>query len=356
MPRGILIVGAGIGGLTLAHALRQRNIPFEIVDRVERWEPIGSGFGLWSNALRVLGRLGLLERVIAAGVPFTGGDVTDEHGRLLTRVRYTSPDSRIPVGVTLLRHELHEVLREGIDVRLGATIDSRDGYDLVVGADGVHSRVRDLFWGPVTMRDAGYTSWRFVVPLGLPLEGGPTEMWGAGKRTGLVSMTRGRTYCFATRNVPLEFEDPVEGRLARFREHFRSFGGHFPTALSMLVRDDELIHSRLGDVRLTSWTRPGAALLGDAAHAMTPNVAQGAAMAIEDAWVLADCIARDALGEYEPKRRRRVEWVQNLSWRFGVVGQWASPLAVAARNLGMRLAPRSAAPQKLASLLNGGPC
>src|SRR5262249_54341004 len=122
------------------------------------------------------------------------------------------------------------------------------------------------------------------------------------------------------------------------------------------TRDDELIHARLGDLRLATWTQPGAVLLGDAAHAMTPNVAQGAAMAIEDAWVLADCIARGAIEEYEAKRRARVEWVQNLSWRFGVVGQWASPLAVAARNVALRLTPRSAAPRQLASLLNGGPC
>lgn len=353
-PR-ILIVGAGIGGLTLAHALRQRGLSFDIVDHVPRWGSVGAGFGLWSNALRVFDRLGLLERVIAPGVPFTGGDVTDTQGRLLTRVRYTSADARIPVGVALLRYELHEVLREGIDVRLGTTIESRDGYDLVVGADGVHSRVRELFWGPVELRDSGYTSWRFVVPIALPLEG-PTEMWGAGKRTGLVAMTHGRTYAFATTNVPPTFDDPLPGRLGRFRENFRGFGEPFRSALAALTRDDELIHARLGDLRLPAWTKPGAVLLGDAAHAMTPNIAQGAAMAIEDAWVLADCISRGAINDYEMKRRARVEWVQNLSWRFGVVGQWSSPLAVAARNAALRLTPRSAAPRQLASLLNGGPC
>lgn len=352
-PR-ILIVGAGIGGLTLAHALRQRGLSFDIVDQVARWEPVGAGLGLWSNALRVFDRLGLLERVIAAGVPFTGGDVLDARGGLLTRVRYSSPDPRIPVGVALLRYELHEALREGIDVKLGTTIESKDGYDLVVGADGVHSRVRELFWGPVELRDSGYTSWRFVVPIELPLEG-PTEMWGAGKRTGLVAMTHGRTYAFATTNVPPTFDDPPPGRLARFRENFRGFGEPFATALSMLTRDDELIHARLVDLRLATWTRPGAALLGDAAHAMTPNVAQGAAMAIEDAWVLADCIARGAIQEYEPTRRRRVEWVQKLSWQFGVVGQLASPILCALRNVAIRLAPKSAAPGRLARILNGGP-
>jgi len=352
-PR-ILIVGAGIGGLTLAHALRQRGLSFDIVDQAPRWEPVGAGFGLWSNALRVLDRLGFLARVVAAGVPFTGGDVTDSRGRLLTRVRYASPDPRIPVGVALLRYELHEVLRESIEVRLGTTIESREGYDLVVGADGVHSRVRELFWGPVELRDSGYTSWRFVVPIDLPLEG-PTEMWGAGKRTGFVAMRGGRTYCFATMNVGRDFDDPPPGRLARFRENFHDFGGHFPAVLDLLERDEELIHARLCDVRLETWTKPGAVLLGDAAHAMTPNVAQGAAMAIEDAWVLADCIACGVLDECERKRRSRVEWVQNLSWRFGVVGQWSSPLAVAARDFALRLTPRSLAPRQLEPLLNGGP-
>ncbi|HKA23617.1 MAG TPA: FAD-dependent monooxygenase [Candidatus Eisenbacteria bacterium] len=354
----VLIVGAGIGGLTLAHALRQRGLSFDLVERAERWEPVGAGLGLWSNALRVLDRLGLFERVVAAGIPFTGGEVTDERGRVLTSVHYPSSGSRIPVGVALLHYDLHEALRHGLEdsTRMATTYPRvRGDYDLVVGADGIGSQVRERFWGTVPIRDAGYTSWRFVVPLAIPLPGA-TEMWGRGKRVGLVPLRGGRLYCFATRNVPAEFEDPVKGRLARFREHFGDFGGHFPAALTALTRDEELIHARLGDVRLTSWTRPGAALLGDAAHAMTPNVAQGAAMAIEDAWVLAECVARNELSAYEPARRKRVEWVQKLSWRFGVVGQWQSPLACFVRDRAMRLAPTDAAPRRLASILDGGPC
>src|SRR5262249_15252086 len=165
-PVRVLIVGAGIGGLTLAHALRQRGLSFDLVERAERWEPVGAGLGLWSNALRVLDRLGLCERVVAAGIPFTGGEVTDERGRGLTSVHYPSSDSRIPVGVALLHYDLHEALRHGLEdsTRMATTYPRvRGDYDLVVGADGIGSQVRERFWGTVPIRDAGYTSWRFVV-------------------------------------------------------------------------------------------------------------------------------------------------------------------------------------------------
>lgn len=356
-PR-VLIVGAGIGGLTLAHALRQRGISYDIIDRAERWEDVGAGLGLWCNALRVFERLDLLARVAAVGSPYTGGTVTDARGRPITRVDYSRPGLTTPIGIAFHRADLHAVLREGLEVRMGATAGDEDfrAYDLVVGADGVRSRVRELRWGSVPLHDAGFTSWRFVVSLDRPVDGA-TEMWGQGKRVGWVPIGRGRVYFFSTANVPGDWDDPPEGRLARYRERFRDFGGLFARGLAVLRDDAELIHARLEDVRLDRWTRDRVALIGDAAHAMTPNLAQGAAMAVEDAWVLAETVAAGApLDEYERARRKRVQWVQRQSWQFGVMGQLESPLACALRDLMMRLVPASAAVRRLEPLLFGGPC
>lgn len=365
-PR-ILIVGAGIGGLTLAHALRRRGLSFDIVDRAERWESVGAGLGLWCNALRVLDRLSLHEKIAAAGAPFTGGSVTDARGRVLTRVDYSKTITDQTIGIVFHRADLHGALQAGVDVRMGTTITSHSGgavtfsdgssarYDVVVGADGVHSIVRKLVWGEVPVRTAGYTSYRCIVPLAKPLDG-VIEMWDCGKRVGLVDIGRGRLYSFATKNIARGEADPVAGRLARFRECFREFEGYEARVLDLLERDEDVIASATEEVVLDTWTRDGVALIGDAAHAMEPNLAQGAAMAIEGAWLLAECIASgSSLDRYERQHRARVKWVQDESRKFGVIGQLSSPIACAIRDRAIRLVPERVALRRLEPLLLGGP-
>jgi len=274
--------------------------------------------------------------------------------------------------------ELHEALREGLDparLRLGSTVERledagdaveverRDGgrerYDLVVGADGIGSGVRGLLFGATPLAYTGYTCWRVVAAL--ELDDQTTELWGRGRRIGLVPLPGGRTYSFLVANAPRGAPPPWED-LEGFRAAFAEFT--HPPAVRLLeaVADAaDLIHHDLEEVPwLPTWRRGRVVLLGDAAHALTPNMGQGAAMALEDAYVLERALAEAesipaALARYEAERRRRVKWVQDTSRRIGRVGQWSGRFACWLRNLGARWTPAAVAHGGLRRLAAGAP-
>ena len=181
--------------------------------------------------------------------------------------------------------------------------------DLVIGADGVRSATRRLVFGGPPPRYAGYTSWRFVVPQPRALPDS-TEMWGRGRRLGLVPLGGGALYGFAVVNAPQGAPDAPADRLARVRAAFAGFGGAAPEVLRSVARPEQLIPADIEEVVTGRWVHGRVALLGDAAHAMTPDLGQGAGMAIEDAVVLADLLAgaaedgqvEQALAAYQERR------------------------------------------------------
>ena len=194
----VLIVGGGIGGLTLAVALRRRGTAFELLEQARAIEPVGAGIGLAANALDVLRRLGLAEAVIARGRVIERFRISDERGRTLQAMSVRDVGPAL-TQIALHRGALHELLfaaagSEG--VRTGVTarsieargdrveVEASDGrrgeFDLVVGADGIHSGVRSMVFGPVEPRYAGYTCWRFVQPVTVDRDD-VVEMWGPRK-------------------------------------------------------------------------------------------------------------------------------------------------------------------------------
>ncbi|MGH2499104.1 MAG: FAD-dependent monooxygenase, partial [Candidatus Limnocylindria bacterium] len=231
---------------------------------------------------------------------------------------------------------------------------SQADYDLVVGADGIRSAVRELAFGANPPRYAGYTCWRGVVkcPAGVDRQ---IEMWGRGRRFGLVPIGNGLLYFFATKNAPPAEPDSLAGRVERFRAGFAAFGGHVPDVLAQLERPDGLLRNDLEEVVQWPWARDRVVLTGDAAHASTPNMGQGAAMALEDAVVLADELAKRPLAEALPawvaRRRRRALFIQTQSRRIGWMGQLEHPLACALRDLAVRALPDRLAARTLDRLL-----
>jgi 2-polyprenyl-6-methoxyphenol hydroxylase-like FAD-dependent oxidoreductase len=330
----ILIVGGGLGGLALARALQQRELAADVVERAAQWEPLGTGLYLPANGVRVLRRLGLDQAARSRGCVIPRQRVLDHRGRLLLDIGLDEIWGATGECLAVHRNDLHEVLREGTAIRLGTTVEavreeatavcvrlsdgSTGGYDLVVGADGIHSAIRRLVFDGVPPRYVGQVSWRAVV------HGGPaitawTVMLGRGRAFLLVPIGEGRLYCYADVNAS-EGRDPTDGVFHRFVELFGDFGDPAADILGRLVPADARYFSAIEEMAPRPWVKGHVVLIGDAAHATSPNMAQGAAMAMEDALVLAEVLASGqpvatCLAVYEARRALRVRWVQEQTHR-----------------------------------------
>jgi 2-polyprenyl-6-methoxyphenol hydroxylase-like FAD-dependent oxidoreductase len=363
----VIVVGGGIAGLSTAIGLRRRGHEAIVLERASRIDPIGAGLTLFANAMNALDRLGMRDVVAAHGAPAKRSAILTWEGRKLAQVPRDLLEGTIAIHRADLQRELAAAARE---VRLGAEItaveqhddgvvargadDREERGDLLVGADGLGSVIRSAIAG-VRPRYAGYTAWRGVAPV--PVEPGRlTESWGVGERFGLVDIGRGRTYWFATKNAPERESDEPEGKKAEVLRRFS--GWHEPIAAVTDSTDEGAILRN--DVYylepLSRWSEGRVVLVGDAAHATTPGVGQGAAQAIEDAVVLADRLApggdlATALGEYEAIRRPRAEAVLKLSRRADKAAQLASPLGWRFRNAIVRRLPERAQRRQLEPLV-----
>ena len=198
-----------------------------------------------------------------------------------------------------------------------ATVQFSDGthreYDLVVGADGIHSSVRKLMFGNTEPRFCGQVGWRFIVncPKGIS---GWTLFAGSQQVFLLIPVGHGLAYCYADITVPHAIEDPVEGRLERLRTRFKGFASPVQKALSQITSSEQIHFGAIEDILQEPWSTGNVLLIGDGAHATSPNMASGAAMAFEDALVLAREIATGAssaqvLSNYTDARIGRIRWL-----------------------------------------------
>ena len=333
----VLVVGGGIAGLTLAAALHQQGITAELVERASGWQAVGAGLAVQPNAMRVLKTLGLDAAVIAAGSIIQRWVFADEAGRVLTDIDLATVWGDVGPFVGIARARLQDVLVQGaagVPYRLGTSLTAlvqhaghvavrftdgtSDTYDLVVGADGIHSTVRTLAFGDgMAPTFAGQLVWRSLAPIAVP--GPPSvQFWlGDGCFFGLCTVGAGATYGFGNVTHQRAY-DPVEGRLARLRERFAGFGGTVQAFLTSLEHDAQVHCSPIEWVDQSEWRVGRILLIGDAAHATSPMMGQGGCLAMEDAWVLADVLRSEqdldaALAAYAQRRAGRVAWVQAQS-------------------------------------------
>jgi FAD-dependent urate hydroxylase len=328
----VLIVGAGIAGLALARALRLRRSTHEVevVERAGERDLSGAGLYLPGNAVRALAELGLEAEVSRRANPIRRQRFLDRGGRLVKEIDVERYWSGVGPCLAVERSTLHELLLESVGdlpVRLGTSLTglttgdtpqaafsdgSSESYDLVVGADGVHSTVRALGLGGPDARDVGQASWRFVAQT--PDDGDDWAVRIARGRAFLtVPLGSGRVYCYAD----VSTDDPTAAAAGDWRRAFSDFA---PPVPGLLEQADDAYFASIEEVVPPAWTAPGVALAGDAAHASSPNMAQGAAMAVEDALVLSGLLTderalADALRAYEGRRRERVEWMQEQTHR-----------------------------------------
>lgn len=356
----VLIAGAGIGGLTLAAALQREGVQVRVLERAPALQPVGAGLVVQINAMRALAEYGLHEVVAKAGAPAETTALLDWRGKVLTEASLAPWTQKFgqPV-ICALRARLHEALAGQLTAGTVALGQQVTGYtedeagvavqldggrveraDVLVGADGLHSRVRAQLLGDGPTRYSGYTSWRGVCSTdGLELPQRVSESWGEGRRFGLVPIGFGELYWFATANAPAGGKDAAQpDELLR---HFGDWHAPIPQAIRA-TPPERLLRTDIADrVPVTRWTSRRVALLGDAAHPMTPNLGQGACQAIEDAVVLAKLLGSrpdvpDALRAYEARRVPRANGVVEQAHRLGALGQWESGLARAVRDGAMR--------------------
>lgn len=372
MALSAMIIGGGIGGLAAAIGLRQIGVTAEVYERAGELHELGAGLTLWPNAARALEQLGAGDLLGALSVPAPSGGIRAADGALLSGVAdQGGPDRLLPVAVH--RAELQQALLERAGperVHFGKALQSfsqdaggvaarfTDGSearaDLLIGADGIRSQVRALLHGASEPSYAGYTAWRAVVdyPHELLL---PGESWGRGARFGQVPLAGGRVYWFATADAPAGQRSPGAER----DELLRRFGGwHAPIPALIAAAAEEVIlrHDIYDRPPLARWGEGRATLLGDAAHPMTPNLGQGACQALEDAAVLARCLAGGgdpaaALRRYEGLRADRTAAIVRLSRRIGAVGQWANPLMAGLRDRLLRAVPPQLQERQIAALV-----
>ncbi|GMU02094.1 NAD(P)/FAD-dependent oxidoreductase [Corallococcus caeni] len=378
--RHVLIAGAGIGGLTLACALRRAGVRATVFERAEALRPVGAGIIVQMNAAVALRRIGLCDAVVAEGERAEDSRILDTTGARITGVDVRSVQEELDAPmVSIHRARLQAVLRAHAGpeetVRLGVsvtgfqddgarvTVSLSDGGtvcgDVLVGADGLHSAVRAGLLGARPTRYSGYTSWRGVCPASDLVKAGHfTETWGPGARFGIVPIGHGEVYWYATLNAPQGAQDAPGQTLAILQERFA--GWHAPIARVLAATPPERvlrtdIHDR---PPVRSWSRGRVTLLGDAAHPMTPNLGQGGCQAIEDGVVLGECLTapggvEDALKAYESRRVRRANALVVMSWRMGRLAQWESPAARFVRDALFRRVPESAARRQLQTLVQG---
>jgi 2-polyprenyl-6-methoxyphenol hydroxylase-like FAD-dependent oxidoreductase len=339
----VLVVGGGIGGLSAAIALRQRGVDVDVVEINPKWDVYGVGIIQPGNAIRALDVLGLAEQAVAQGFAMKGSRFHDSQGNLLGEVPALDVlGPKYPPMNGITRPRLHAIFQEavkesGANVRLGLTVDEvgEDGrvafsdggvgsYDLVVGADGIHSRVRSLVFPDAPEPEyTGQIVWRYNVPRPDGLE--TLDMFvGANGKAGFVPLSPELMYILYIEAVPAdEVKMPPEQLADIFRKRLAEFGGPVAEVRDEFVTDSSKVVVRPVESLLvpTPWHRGRVVLIGDAVHATSPHVGQGGAMAMEDAVVLAEEIADgdlDApLTRYAERRYPRCREIWEISRQIG---------------------------------------
>ncbi|MFJ7591188.1 FAD-dependent oxidoreductase [Streptomyces sp. NPDC097617] len=395
--RHAVVVGAGIGGLTTAVALHGRGWDVTVCERAPEPPVTGAGIGLAPNALRALDAVGVdVSRAVGGAVPAMMG-VRRPDGRWLTRAgtaQMTARYGRAPLAVprpaltaTLAGVLPPSALRYGTEV---TGVDDAEGRpivrtaagpglpaDLVVAADGIHSPLRRAYFpAHPGLHYIGETAWRTIVDAPDLRVPAMSETWGRGKRFGVTPLVDGRYYLYATAVVPPDsrFADPC----TELRRRFGGWHEPIPALLDRVGRLDpaDVLRNDLYDLAapLPCLHRGRIAWLGDAAHAMAPNLGQGGCQAIEDAVVLArllptgergdegdsgddgdgtDAAVPAALAAYTAARLGRTDAVRLRARRVGRLGVLRHPLAAAVRDLAVRATPDRLALRGMDDLFNG---
>jgi len=360
----IAIIGGGIGGLTTALALQQSGFDFEVFEQAPELLDVGAAIAIWPNAMRILERLNIAEKIFENSGVMEEIRWVDQQGRLINRISISqTAEGRKAPAVALHRADLQSMLLEALPksvIHLDHSLvhHSQQGDKMIaafangnsieanfsIGAYGIHSYVRSQFLNDGDPLFRGYNVWRGISSV-IPDSITPAtaiEFHGRGKRFGLGPVGLGRVGWWASANA---VHQDAQSDLLRL------FEGWDQTVLQLIeaTPPSSILKTGAFDRPSTkNWGKGRMTLLGDAIHPTTPNLGQGGCLAMEDAIVLARCFERygaveEALRAYERCRYKRTAAVSRYSRYYGSVGQWENVWARGLRKAALTLVPESVA-------------
>jgi 2-polyprenyl-6-methoxyphenol hydroxylase-like FAD-dependent oxidoreductase len=375
----ILVQGAGIGGLTLTIALLQRGYSVKVVERSNALSGVGAGIWMAANPMQVFDQLGFADKISSAGwiverlrlQDYRGFDirVTDMseiakvfgfetvalHRSVLQEVLF----NQLPRNTVLFGTEVEALSQDKESVAVQLADGSGMNAKVIVGADGINSRMRSHISLGGEKRYSGASSYRAIARgarlLPPDLDHEAYEIWGEGCRVGFSKINSDDYYWYMTFDAPADKIFPADEMRSHAESLFKSF---FPRWIGLLehTSPDEILKTDISDLKpLKKWASGRVGLIGDAAHATTPNLGQGGAMAVEDALALAKAfdevgVNETAFERFEQYRREKVTWIVSTSWTIGRICHIKNPIARTVRNSILTHTPKSVGRKQIMKL------
>lgn len=371
MKETVNIIGAGIGGLTTALTLKQKGININVYESSAEIRLVGAGIILANNAMQVFKKLGVQNKIEKAGNKISYMKITDNQLKPLSVIDLSEYEQKYGVSnIAIHRGELQNILVNeiGLDnIHLSkclSKIEKKEIFKLtfednstieskfVIGADGIKSVVRNQLFAENTLRNAKQKCWRGICEIDLPQRYHKelNEAWGKGKRFGFVKIGSNKVYWYALTN-----SKNTEG--PNLMEVFKDFHSDILKIIAATEKE-KIIAGEIFDLKpIHKWQSQNICLIGDAAHATTPNLGQGACQAIEDAYVIGKLLdngfsIENVFQQYESIRKKKAHNIVNTSWRLGKLAQIENSLAMKFRNFIMKNTPKFANKKNMSMIFN----
>jgi len=358
------IIGAGIGGLTTAIALEQKGFKTSIYEQAENIKSVGAGIILANNAMQVYEKLGLRATIEKNGNPISSLNITKANLRSLSKVDLTYFENKFKVkNIAIHRGVLQQILIDklrttelNLNHKLNKVVENSNGQALefqngvkmestmLLGADGLNSVVRQNLFQNNTIRNANQICWRGITDFNLPkpYRSELNEAWGKSDRFGFVQIAKNKVYWYALKSFKKNKE---EFNVSHIEDYFCKYNTLIKDIITS-TKKEQINTAEIADLKPTNnWHKNNVCLIGDAAHATTPNMGQGACQAIEDAYVLSECLSKydtnKAFAAFQSLRLPKAHQVVKASWMVGKMAHLSNPILIGIRNTMIQLAPPS---------------
>lgn len=366
------IIGAGIGGLATALALKGNDRQITVYEKATQIKPVGAGIVMAGNAMQVFDILGIRKIVENSGHIVSEIYITDNQLKTISKTNLTNLGLKYGVkNIAIHRADLQKILTEAVgyeNIKLSKRllkIEDNNDYklifedgnselcDVLIGADGIHSVVRNQLFGGGKIRNANQKCWRGLCDFKLSEEykHKAFELWGKGKRFGFVQVSNQKVYWYAVINSHLQQENP------NILQLFSDFHYDVLTLIEATPKEAIILNDIIDLQPINKWHKNKVCLIGDAAHATTPNMGQGACQAVEDAFVLGKLFKESnnieqIFAKYEQLRMKKAHYITNMSQKIGKIAHFENNLAMWCRNQLLKTVPDSFNEKQLDKIFN----